>query len=180
MSTDSIPRPAKLAHFVLRTARFDEVIQWWSTVLGAHVVHSNDFLAFLTYDDEHHRLAVVKSELAGDEGRRHAGLEHVAFTMASLDDLVSTYERLRDQDIVPVLPINHGMTLSMYYADPDGTQCELQVDLCTPEEADRFMSGPEFAANPLGIVFDPEELVAQHRSGGPVGILRSFGPLAVG
>ena len=57
--TDQIIPPAKLAHFVIRTPRFEESISWWRTVLGADVRHRNDFLCFLTYDDEHHRLAIL-------------------------------------------------------------------------------------------------------------------------
>lgn len=173
---DTAPRPAALSHFVLRTSRFDEVVAWWSTLLGCQVVHESDFLAFLTYDHEHHRLAVLRQADLGDDGRAHAGLEHVAFTYASLDDLVATYERLRDVGITPVLPINHGMTLSLYYADPDGTQAELQIDLATPEEAAAFMASEVFADNPLGVVFDPEEMLRQHRGGEAVDALRVHGP----
>lgn len=173
-----VPRPAKLAHIVLRSARFKQTVDWWTTVLGAHSVHSNDALVFLTYDDEHHRIAIMRNPELGDEGRCHAGLEHVAFTYASLDDLVTTYERLRDAGITPILAINHGMTLSLYYQDPDGNQAELQVDLVTPAQAESFMASEMFAANPLGVPFDPEEMAAQHRAGQPITALRLYGPAA--
>jgi hypothetical protein len=42
--------PVKLAHIVRRTSRFDEMVRWYETVLGAHVVHADEMLAFLTYD----------------------------------------------------------------------------------------------------------------------------------
>ena len=45
--TDRAPSPAKLAHLVIRTARFDELIDWWTTVLVARVVHRDDALAFI-------------------------------------------------------------------------------------------------------------------------------------
>ena len=59
----SSPRisPAKFAHVVLRTASYDAVIAWYATVLQARVAFRNDFIAFLTYDDEHHRVAVINS-----------------------------------------------------------------------------------------------------------------------
>ena len=176
--TTNAPKPTGLAHVVLRSARFDESVKWWSTVLCAHPVHESDFLTFLTYDDEHHRLAILANPDLGDEARSHAGLEHVAFTYGSLDDLVTTYERLRDLGITPILPINHGMTLSLYYADPDGNQAELQIDLTTPAEAVAFMESDAFSENPLGVVFDPEEMARQHRGGQPVTALGVFGPNA--
>jgi len=141
-------------------------------------VHRTDFLAFLTYDDEHHRIALLSQPGLGDDARLHAGLEHVAFTFASLDDLVSTYERLQSLGITPILPINHGMTMSLYYADPDGNQVELQIDTTTPAEAVSFMQSDVFAANPLGVVFDPDEMTAQHRAGQDVTALSLHGPAA--
>ena len=85
-------------------------------------------------------------------------------------------ENLRDAGITPILPINHGMTLSLYYQDPDGNQAELQIDLTTSDEADAFMASETFADNPLGVVFDPEEMAAQHRGGEDVTALSVYGP----
>ncbi len=178
LETTNAPTPTKLAHFVLRSGNKEESVKWWSTVLCAHVVHENDFVSFLTYDDEHHRLAIVVNPELGNDGRAHAGVEHVAFTYSSLDDLVTTYERLRDAGITPILPINHGMSLSFYYADPDGNQVELQIDLATPEQASAFMESDAFKDNPLGVVFEPEEMARQHRSGQEVEALRVYGPAA--
>ena len=58
MAEQIIP-PAKLAHFVIRSPRYEDSIAWWRTVLGAEVRHQNDFLCFLADDDEHHRLAIL-------------------------------------------------------------------------------------------------------------------------
>jgi catechol-2,3-dioxygenase len=165
MSEQPIIRPIKLAHIVLRTARYEEVVAWWSTVLGAEPRHENSFLTFLTYDDEHHRLAILKNPNVGENQRNTSGLEHVAFTYATLDDLLATYERLKALGITPIAPINHGMTLSMYFADPDGTQCELQVDTMGVDEATEFMASDVFAANPIGVSFDPDDLVTRRAAG---------------
>ena len=51
--------PALFAHFVLRSANMQPMVDWYMTVLDMHVVKRNDFICFLTYDDEHHRLAIV-------------------------------------------------------------------------------------------------------------------------
>lgn len=43
---------------------------------------------------------------------------------------------------------------------------ELQVDACaTAEEANAYMHGPHFAANPIGVEYDPEEALARLRAG---------------
>ena len=169
-------RPVKLAHFVIRTPRFEQSVHWWSTVLQAETRHQNDFLSFLTYDDEHHRLAIVSMPTLADNDRTHAGLEHVAFTYADLDALLATYVRLKRAGITPVAPINHGMTLSMYYADPDGNQVELQIDTMTPAEAETFMASDVFAANPIGVRFDPDELVERRQAGESIQAIVAYTP----
>jgi catechol-2,3-dioxygenase len=158
--------PVKFAHVVLRTARFDELKQWWLTVLQADVRHGNDFLAFISYDDEHHRMAIVKMPHLDDQDATRAGVEHFAYTMANIDDLFDHYTRLKDEHgIEPYWTINHGMTLSAYYCDPDGNQAEFQIDICSLEEADEFMHGPLFAANPIGVDVDFDDLIERHLGG---------------
>ena len=169
-------RPAKLAHFVLRTSHYDDVIAWWSTVLGAEPRHADPVLTFLTYDDEHHRLAIINNPNLDDNDGRQNGLEHVAFTYDALDDLLATYERLKAKGITPLLPINHGMTISLYYADPDGTQCELQVDVMDEPTAAAFMASDVFAANPVGVPFDPEDAIARRATGESVESLTEYVP----
>ena len=61
--------------------------------------------------------------------------------------------------------IHHGGTLSAYYRDPDGNQVELQVDALTMEDTDTFMRSEVFAANPIGIPVDFEDLVARYEAG---------------
>src|SRR5258708_9889564 len=51
--------PAKFAHFVLRTGQFETMANWYQTVLAARVVFRDERLCFLSYDDEHHRLALI-------------------------------------------------------------------------------------------------------------------------
>ena len=79
------------------------------------------------------------------------GVDHVAYTYASLNDLLENYAQLKAHGITPYWCIHHGFTVSMYYADPDGNQMEFQVDSYgSIEEANAFMGGPHFAANPIG------------------------------
>jgi hypothetical protein len=71
-------------------------------------------------------------------------------------------------DILPLAPVRHGITLSLYYADPDGNSMEFQVDVLDVEAANAFMNGPEFAANPVGDTFDPEVVLAAIKAGQPL------------
>ncbi|TAK90011.1 MAG: biphenyl 2,3-dioxygenase [Burkholderiaceae bacterium] len=166
-------RPTKFAHVVYRTRRFEQMLRWYQTVFDAKVQHQNPVLAFLTYDDEHHRFAFANLEILQPEGteadcRGKIGVDHVAYTYASLIDLFENYAQLRDQGIRPYWCIHHGVTVSMYYADPDGNQMEFQVDCYgSNEEANAFMAGPHFTANPIGVEYDPEDWLARLRAGAP-------------
>jgi catechol-2,3-dioxygenase len=165
-------KPVKFAHVVYQTRRFDEMVAWYQSVFEAKVVYQNPAFAFLTYDEEHHRFAfanmsALKPTGVKAEGRGEVGVNHVAYTYANAGDLLETYARLKEAGITPYWPVHHGITLSLYYKDPDGNRMEFQVDCCTVEEANAFMQSDAFAANPVGVDIDPEALLAQHRSGVP-------------
>jgi hypothetical protein len=56
----------------------------------------------------------------------------------------------------------------MYYGDPDGNQMEFQVDcFADNDEANAFMHR-SFSINPIGVEYEPEESLAEIRSGRPV------------
>ncbi|MEW6208270.1 MAG: VOC family protein [Acidobacteriota bacterium] len=166
-------RPTKFAHVVYRTRRFEQMLQWYETVFDARVQYQNPALAFLTYDDEHHRFAFANLSLLQPDGTETdrqgvIGVDHVAYTYASLNDLLENYARLREKGISPYWCIHHGITVSMYYADPDGNQMEFQVDsYSSSEEANAFINA-HFGANPVGVEYDPEDWLARLRAGAPV------------
>src|SRR5882762_3953918 len=164
-------KPSKFAHVVYSTRRFEEMVDWYSAVFEATVAYQNPAFAFLTYDDEHHRFAFANLSLLSPNGaaetRGKEGVNHVAYTYANLGDLLATYERLKEMAVLPYWRIHHGITLSLYYRDPDGNRMEFQVDCGTVEEANAYMQTDAFAANPAGVEIDPESLLAQYRSGVP-------------
>lgn len=158
--------PKSLAHVVYRTRRFAEMMAWYQTVFGARVQHRNPAMSFLTFDDEHHRfalldLSVIDPEGAEPEIKAWVGIDHLAWTYASLDDLFDNYIRCKAAGIEPYWCVHHGLTISMYYADPDGNQMEFQVDAFdSTDDCNDYICGPAFESNPVGVEFDPEEWLA--------------------
>lgn len=163
--------PTKVAHVVYMTRRYDEMIEWYKTVFEAKVQYQNPAFAFLTYDDEHHRFAFANMSVLSPNGvdadaPAKLGVNHVGYTFANLGDLLETYDRLKQLGITPYWRIHHGVTLSVYYRDPDGNRMEFQVDCCAnAEEAHTLMHSAAFAANPVGVEINADELLAQYRSG---------------
>ena len=164
-------RPSKLAHVVYMTRRYEEMLAWYKTVFEATPQYENPAFAFLTYDDEHHRFAFANmSALDPDSVDQPLpsgmGLNHVGYTFADAGELLETYERLKLAGIEPYWEVHHGVTLSVYYQDPDGNRMEFQADrFASAAEANAFMQSDAFAANPVGVDVDFEELLARYRSG---------------
>lgn len=162
------PSPSKLSHVVLRTTpeRFEALCAWYQDLLAATIVFKNAFSCFMTYDAEDHRVAILAMPGLAEHRDQTVGLDHVAFTYADLGDLITTYERLAAKGILPIMPIHHGPTLSMYYLDPDRNQIELLIDVFqNPEDARAYLTGGHFERNPIGVMYDPAELARRYRAG---------------
>ena len=164
-------KPLKLAHVVYMTRRYEEMLEWYEAVFEAKVQYQNPALAFLTFDDEHHRFALVNMSVFNPEGVEtnavsKVGVNHLGYTFANAGELLDNYDRLQQIGISPYWSVHHGVTLSMYYRDPDGNRMEFQVDCCAnDDEAHAFMHSEAFAANPVGVDYDADALLAQYRNG---------------
>ncbi|KAI0414908.1 Glyoxalase/Bleomycin resistance protein/Dihydroxybiphenyl dioxygenase [Xylaria grammica] len=172
MATSSSPTkvlpPKHLAHIVLKTPNLQAMSTFYKTFLGAHANWESEHMAFLTYDDEHHRIALIGIPGLPPKVQKSAGLDHIAFTYETLTDLLTAYKQRKSAGILPLWSTNHGPTTSIYYQDPDGNRIETQVDnFETVEETNAFFSKPEFMQNPIGADFDPEELMRKLEDGVP-------------
>ena len=165
--------PAKLSHAVLRTTRLTEMVEWYKTVLNAEVLYQNDFLVFMTYDEEHHRIAFAAVPGLIEKPKNSVGLDHLAFFYSSFDDWISAYERLKSAGITPRVPIHHGLTMSLYYRDPDGNGVELSIDNVDKAQWHNWMRD-RLKENPIGHAFDPDDLARRYHAGVPESELRRF------
>lgn len=160
--------PIKFAHVVLKTPDLGRARDWYLQFLQGHVVYENDMVCFVTYDEEHHRVGLASMPGLAAAPANAYGLDHLAFTYGSLGALLANYRRLQRLGVAPYWTINHGPTISMYYRDPDGNKVEAQYDVFrTAEEATDFMRR-FFSENFMGIVFDPEEMIARYEAGAPL------------
>ncbi|CAI7670582.1 unnamed protein product [Penicillium pancosmium] len=157
MSDNSILRPSGLAHVVFRTANISALVEFWSTFLGAERVFENEFIAFLRYDEEHHRVAIINDQSTVPRPATAAGLHHVAFTYDTLHGLLKAWELREQLGIKPTC---------IYYKDPDGNSIETQVDnFDTVEEANEFMTSKFFQENPIGVDIQPDRLLRRLHAG---------------
>ena len=164
----AVIRPT-LHHVNLKTRRLQEMIDWYATVVGLTPTFQYPNGAWLTNDAANHRLALVTVPLLSDDPDKlmHTGIHHSAYEYATIDDLLGTYTRLKAIGIEPHACLDHGMTISFYYVDPDGNSVELQVDNFGNWvlSSEWMRTSPQFAANPIGVPIDPEQMVAARQAG---------------
>lgn len=164
----SVIKP-KLHHVTIKTKQINEMVAWYGVVIGASVQFMDASNAWTTNDEANHRVAFLSSPGLSDdpEKARHAGLHHSAFEYDSFDDLMASFDRMRSQGITPAFCLDHGMTVSLYYRDPDGNFVELQSDSFGDwaKSSEWMSTHPDFAANPIGVFFDPAKVWDAHKRG---------------
>lgn len=170
--------PFKMAHLVYRCRRRDETVAWYQQLFQANIVFKDDVLTFITYDDEHHRLAFFNMPDIPPRGADTAGVHHVAYSFRTIGELLATYVRLKAVGILPYWCINHGPTTSLYFRDPEGNDIEFQVD--NNDNPGAYFHSKEFAQNPIGVEFDADELVLMWESGATDAELCKVGTAATG
>jgi catechol 2,3-dioxygenase len=158
-----------LHHVTLKTTRVPAMVAWYGTVLGMRTHYDGPEGAWLTNDAANHRIALLSVPGVRDDPEKiaHAGMHHLAFEYPDLAGLLDTYERLAAEMITPHACLDHGMTTSLYYADPDGNSVELQSDNFGDwgASSEWMRSSAEFSANPIGVQFDPGAMLSEHRRG---------------
>jgi catechol-2,3-dioxygenase len=156
-------------HVTFKTSRLAEMVAWYGTVVGARPTFQDANNAWTSNDEANHRVAFLSTPgLSDDPDKvRHNGMHHSAFEYESFDDLMSSYARLRDEGIRPAFSLDHGMTISIYYRDPEGNFVELQCDSYGDwkQSSEWMRTSPDFKANPIGTFFDPEAVYQAHKSG---------------
>lgn len=157
--TDIVVHP-KFHHVNLKTTRLQEMVDFYRVLVGAEVVFQDQVGAWLSNDGANHRIALLAfpNFVEDPEKDNRTGMHHSAFEYSCFEDLNSSYLRLKEVGITPALCLDHGMTFSYYYTDPDGNNVELQVD-CFGDwnKSKQWMrSSEEFKANPIGHFVDPQ------------------------
>lgn len=129
--------PVALDHVNIYVRNAARSHQWYTDVLGLHTQDTMNFpgtdtlrAAFLACDPGHaHDIALfgVGEDAAGPQ-KNQVGLNHVAWRMASLEDLAEMYQRLKAKG-VPITVSDHKVSIGVYFSDPDGNGLEVYYEL---------------------------------------------------
>ena len=159
-----------LHHVTMKTNRPAEMMSWYEKTIGLKPNFSGEEGAWLTNDAANHRVALLMTAGLTDDPDKisHTGMHHLAFEYDNIAGLLSTYGRLKEEDdITPHACLDHGLTTSLYYVDPDGNSVELQVDnFGSWDKSSEWMrTAPEYKSNPIGVNVDPDLLYQAWRAG---------------
>jgi catechol 2,3-dioxygenase len=161
--------PPKFHHVNLKTTRLHEMIAWYGRLVGAEPLFQDAHGAWLSNDAANHRIALLAFPGFVDDPDRdtRTGMHHCAFEYDVFEDLNASYLRLCKEGIEPTMCIDHGMTLSYYYQDPDGNFVELQCDAFGDwtQSSDYVRTSDVFHANPIGVFVDPARVCEAAASG---------------
>lgn len=124
------------SHVVLLVRDMEAMIDFYTNVLGFEITDRGQFpaqdgdgseIVFLSQvDTDHHQLAFVNKKR--DENPPNS-VDHFAFRVDSLDDVKRMDKRLaEDGRVENRLPLTHGNTWSIYFADPEGNGIEIFCD----------------------------------------------------
>ena len=161
--------PPKFHHVNLKTTRLHEMIAWYGRLVGAEPLFQDAHGAWLSNDAANHRIALLAFPGFVDDPDKdtRTGMHHSAFEYDAFEDLNASYLRLCKEGIEPTMCIDHGMTLSYYYQDPDGNFVELQCDAFGDwtQSSDYVRTSDVFHANPIGVFVDPAKVGEAAASG---------------
>ncbi len=137
-----------LTHMGINVYDIKKMEEFYTKVLGLVVTDrgiGKKFKAevvFMSVDPyTHHQVALASGR---DSGSPKSTINQVSFRLDSLDDLRAMYRRVRDYGVDALRPLNHGVSWSAYFFDPEGNTVELYVD------------SPWYIAQPHSDPFDPE------------------------
>jgi catechol 2,3-dioxygenase len=121
-----------LGHVVLKVTDLERSEHFYGGVLGMPVCARFDEqgmkMIFFSLGN-HHDLAIA--EVPGGEvaGEHAPGLDHVAFCIGTKLEQLKEAKAHLEQAGLALDPIDHEVTKSLYFDDPDGNNIELYVDV---------------------------------------------------
>ncbi len=119
----------KLGHVVLNVRDAERSKDFYTRTLGLKVAYESPGAVFLSFGVQHHDLALFQLATGEAPGEAQPGLHHVAWQLGSFRELQDAHRELRALGIPVESTVEHNVTRSVYFPDPDGNRVELYCDM---------------------------------------------------
>lgn len=124
--------PERIAHVVLKVRDLEQSKKFYTETLGMRVIKDVPQLraVFLSFNGrDHHEIALFEIGAKAEAPKpNQTGMLHVAFRMRTEDDLVAAYKELKEKGVPVSFTVNHGVSKSIYFRDPDDNELEVYLD----------------------------------------------------
>jgi len=134
-------RPDRIGHVVIKVRDLERSTNFYTEVLGLTVMKSEPGfkMTFLASNGrDHHEIAVMEVGSEAPLSPPHSvGLAHIAFRLRDEKHLREAYNDLKAHGVEIITAVNHGVTKSVYFRDPDGNEIEVYCD-GLPDEIAKF------------------------------------------
>jgi len=121
----------KLGHVVLKVRDAARSKEFYARTLGLKVAHEDleQGAVFLSFGREHHDLALFQVATGDTPDASQPGLHHMAWQLGSFEELRAAHRELKAMGVPVEATIEHNVTRSVYFPDPDGNRVELYCDM---------------------------------------------------
>ena len=120
-----------LGHVVLKVSNQQRSEAFYNGILGLPIVarFESRQMSFFSLGNHHDFAIAAIGEDANTPDSSTIGLQHVAFKIGDTVDILKAAKRELESAGVNVTPVDHGVTQSLYFHDPDGNRLEVYVDV---------------------------------------------------
>ena len=121
----------RLGHVVLNVRDAEKSRDFYTRTLGLKVAHEDlsRGTVFLSFGTEHHDLALFQQATGEPPAKTQPGLHHVAWRLDGFEALKAAYQELKRMGVPLDGTVEHNVTRSIYFFDPDGNRVELYCDM---------------------------------------------------
>jgi catechol 2,3-dioxygenase len=121
----------KLGHVVLQVRDAARSRDFYTQTLGLKVAHEDleRGAVFLSFGREHHDLALFQLATGEAPGPAQPGLHHMAWQLGSFEELRAAHGELKAMGVPVEATVEHNVSRSVYFRDPDGNRVELYCDM---------------------------------------------------
>jgi catechol 2,3-dioxygenase len=121
----------KLGHVVLRVRDAQKSKDFYMRALGLKLAHEDltRGTVFLSFGVQHHDLALFEPAKGSAPDATQPGLHHTAWQLGSFEELQTAYRELKAMGFAVESTVEHNVTRSVYFPDPDGNRVELYCDM---------------------------------------------------
>lgn len=121
----------RVGHVVLKMRDLNAAKHFYGEILGMNISREREGSAvFFRFETYHHDIAIFKVDADADLPKRNqVGLAHVALIAENLDAVKALHERLIEYGVPITRMIDHGITKSIYFKDPEGNELEVYCEV---------------------------------------------------